>query len=119
MDALPFAYFREQLIPMLGLAAIEGMVHPKSTLDKLLFLFKYGSESHHLTVLISFVTLAILMVTRELRKRVKRLSRLPDVLLAVIITTSQCPLGSAVFKITCFTDMLLWSNSAVSLLQVA
>lgn len=81
----------EQLIPMLGLVALQHSLNPISTLDKALFLFNNAvSESHRLTAIVSFSALAILVALRKVKVACKRywwIYRVPEVFLVVVIST--------------------------------
>ncbi len=82
----------EQLIPMLGLTALEHTVKPETTLEKILFLVEYGfTHTHRLTAFISACALGSLVVLRMLKVslcRYKWVARVPEVLFVVIISTS-------------------------------
>jgi hypothetical protein len=87
----------EQLIPMLGLTALEHKLNPQSTLEKILFLVENGfTRSHGLTAFISAMALAALVMLRMLKaslRRYKWVARIPEVLIVVIVSTSRfhCP----------------------------
>ncbi|VDC07868.1 unnamed protein product [Peniophora sp. CBMAI 1063] len=84
----------EQLIPMLGLVALEHKVNPETTLQKFLFLVEYGfTHAHKPTVLLSFISFAILVAIRNLKRFVSHipiLYRMPEVLLVVLGSTFLC-----------------------------
>ncbi|KAI0262199.1 sulfate anion transporter [Gloeopeniophorella convolvens] len=81
----------EQLIPMLGLVALEHTVKPETTLEKILFLVEYGfTKSHHLTAVVSACALLSLVVLRMLKaslRQFKWIARIPEVLIVVIAST--------------------------------
>lgn len=84
-------YLREQLIPMLGLVALQHKMNPHSTVEKAVFLFDNAvMHSHILTTVISFSALGILVVLRRLKGVFKNywfIYRLPEVLVVVIVST--------------------------------
>lgn len=66
ITAIGFVIFVDQLIPELGLgeqASDTGASHG-TTVEKLLFVFRYGRESHGLTAAVSIVSFAIIMIFR-------------------------------------------------------
>ena len=82
----------EQLIPMFGLTALEHVVQPKSTLEKLFFLLEHAfTRAHELTTLISFGALGVLVGFRMFKQAFKRywfIYRLPEVFVVVVASTS-------------------------------
>lgn len=82
-------YHREQLVPMIGLVALENKMNPESTLDKIIFLLEFSWSDHHKpTMLISFGALLVLIFMRSLKGYFRRIERLPEVLLVVVLSTS-------------------------------
>ncbi|KAF5384491.1 hypothetical protein D9757_006434 [Collybiopsis confluens] len=84
----------EQLIPMLGLVSIERVVHPATTIQKLLFLIEYLPEANFHTTVISFVALGALVILRWFKRLPvfkKRgwwwVYRMPEVLVVVVVST--------------------------------
>ncbi|KAJ8076838.1 hypothetical protein PM082_001261 [Marasmius tenuissimus] len=78
----------EQLIPMFGLVALEHALHPESTIEKLLFLIERAPTHLHVpTTVISFSTLAVLVLLRTIKGWWKPLLRVPEVLIVVIFST--------------------------------
>jgi hypothetical protein len=82
---------------MLGLTALEHKVKPETTLEKIFFLVEYGfTKSHSLTALVSACALAALVTLRLLKaslRQFKWITRIPEVLIVVIVSTSTslCP----------------------------
>jgi hypothetical protein len=89
----------EQLIPMLGLTALEHKLKPETTLEKIFFLVEYGfTKAHRPTSFVSACALASLVTLRMLKaslRRFKWITRVPEVLIVVIVSTSYdlCPLS--------------------------
>jgi hypothetical protein len=85
-------YHREQLVPMIGLVALENKINPESTLDKIIFLLEFSWSDHHKpTMLVSFGALLVLIFMRSLKGYFRRtwwIERLPEVLLVVVLSTS-------------------------------
>lgn len=80
ISAIGFVIFVDQLIPELGLAHLAsktGSVSHGSTVDKLGFLFSNLDHVHKLTAIIAGVSFVLIMVFRELKRRM--LSRYPGV----------------------------------------
>lgn len=77
---------------MLGLVALERMVHPSTTLEKLLFLIENVKNSNPTTTIVSFGALGTLVVLRFIKGIFKNywfIYRIPEVLLVVVVSTSQ------------------------------
>ncbi|KAJ3810813.1 sulfate anion transporter [Lentinula aff. lateritia] len=81
----------EQLIPMLGLVPLERLLHPATTIEKLLFLvenmFTHGNST---TAIISFVALGTLVLLRFIKGCFKKywfIYRIPEVLVVVVVST--------------------------------
>jgi len=85
-------YYREQLIPMFGLVALENKMNPESTLDKIIFLLEFSwSDYHKPTMLVSFGALLVLIFMRFSKGYFRQtwwIERLPEVLLVVVLSTS-------------------------------
>ncbi|KAH9976090.1 sulfate anion transporter [Lactifluus volemus] len=81
----------EQLIPMLGLTALEHKLKPETTLEKIFFLVEYGfTKAHRPTSFVSACALASLVTLRMLKaslRRFKWITRVPEVLIVVIVST--------------------------------
>jgi hypothetical protein len=86
-------YHREQLVPMIGLVALENKMNPESTLDKIIFLLEFSWSDHHKpTMLVSFGALFVLIFMRTLKGYFRRtwwIERLPEVLFVVVLSTSM------------------------------
>ena len=83
----------EQLIPMLGLVSLQHALNPHSTLEKLVFLIDNAfMHAHHLTAVVSFGALAILVCLRKIKQCFPKywfIYRLPEVFLVVVVSTSK------------------------------
>jgi hypothetical protein len=83
---------------MFGLVALEHTLHPASTLEKMLFLVEnVFTHYHRPTTIISFASLAILVVSRAFKNRFREywwIYRLPEVLLVVVVS-----IGMSAFRI--------------------
>ncbi|THU89763.1 sulfate anion transporter [Dendrothele bispora CBS 962.96] len=81
----------EQLIPMFGLVPLERIVHPSTTLEKLLFLIENMFTHYNLaTTVISISALAVLIFMRLFKNMFKKywfIYRIPEVLVVVILST--------------------------------
>jgi hypothetical protein len=84
---------------MLGLTALEHKLKPETTLEKIFFLVEYGfTKAHRPTSFVSACALASLVTLRMLKaslRRFKWITRVPEVLIVVIVSTSYdlCPLS--------------------------
>ncbi|KAI0048797.1 hypothetical protein FA95DRAFT_995286 [Auriscalpium vulgare] len=91
VSAVAVVILIEQLIPMLGLVALEHQLNPQTTLEKMLFLLEHGfTNMHKPTAIVSAGALAALVVLRALKRVVTRpkwLARVPEVLVVVIVST--------------------------------
>ncbi|KAL1305333.1 hypothetical protein AAFC00_002231 [Neodothiora populina] len=80
ISAIGIVILVDQLIPEMGLSALVehagGAAHG-SSMDKIIFLVNNGSHAHRLTCAVSFGAFAIVMVFRELKRRLQ--PRLPSV----------------------------------------
>ncbi|GJE94663.1 sulfate anion transporter [Phanerochaete sordida] len=81
----------EQLIPMLGLTSLQHSLNPHTTLEKFIFLIEnaYG-HAHHLTTIVSFTALAILVLFRKFKQFFPKywfIYRLPEVFIVVVVST--------------------------------
>lgn len=93
ISAIGIVILVDQLIPEMGLNTVakgsEAASHG-SSLDKMLFLFRHGHEAHKLTSIVSFTTIAIVMVLRELKRRLqprmKWVAYIPDRFLVVVFS---------------------------------
>ena len=77
---------------MLGLVTLEHSLKPETTLEKIFFLVEYGfTKAHHPTAFVSACALVSLVVLRMLKaslRQFKWVTRIPEVLIVVIISTS-------------------------------
>ncbi|KAF5357340.1 hypothetical protein D9758_005947 [Tetrapyrgos nigripes] len=91
ISAVAVVILIEQLIPMFGLVPLERVVHPATTLEKLLFLIEnMFTHRNPFTTLISFASLATLIFMRLFKNMFKRywfIYRIPEVLVVVILST--------------------------------
>lgn len=83
----------DQLIPEMGLdtaAAHSASAAHGSSLDKLLFLFRHAHEAHKLTCAVAFSTIAIVLVLREIKRRLQPrmgwIAYFPDRFLVVVFS---------------------------------
>lgn len=92
-DMLTRQFISEQLIPMFGLTELEHTLNPQSTLDKFIFIVdNLFSHTHRITAIISFSALFALVLLRSFKGAFKRywwIYRVPEVLVVVIISTSE------------------------------
>jgi len=99
----------EQLIPMLGLVGREHEVNPHSTMEKFMFIVENAAtHEHRPTTLISFGSLLILVILRNLKhtRLVQKywfIHRIPEVLVVVIVSTI-------------LSDKLHWDDLGVAIL---
>ncbi|KAI0002285.1 sulfate anion transporter [Russula compacta] len=91
VTAVAFIILIEQLIPMLGLTALEHTLNPQSTLEKIIFLVEYGfTRAHGPTSFISACALVALIMLRMLKASLRRfrwVQGVPEVLIVVIVST--------------------------------
>jgi MFS superfamily sulfate permease-like transporter len=94
ISSIGIVIFIDQLIPEMGLddiAAETGGSHG-SPLDKLVFIMRNIGNSHKLTCIVSFTSLGIALVLRELKRRLSTISKLgwvvyfPDRFLIVVLS---------------------------------
>lgn len=74
ISAIGITILVDQLIPEMGLERVardSQAVQHGSSLDKILFLFRHGDDAHRLTCAVSFSTIIIVLVLRELKKRLQ------------------------------------------------
>lgn len=73
---------------MLGLTAIEHIVNPETTLDKVGFLFNHVlSHTHRTSACVSGGALIALILLRYLKRHFHYIRRLPEVFVVVAIST--------------------------------
>ncbi|KAJ5480542.1 hypothetical protein N7530_006051 [Penicillium desertorum] len=92
ITAIGFVIFVDQLIPELGLAehAKESGVSHGTSVEKLIFIFRYARECHGLTAIVSIVSFCVIMVFRTLKKmlvpRIPQVIYFPDRFLVVALS---------------------------------
>jgi MFS superfamily sulfate permease-like transporter len=116
--------FSEQLIPMLGLVALEHKMNPQTTLEKILFLVEYGlTRAHRPTAVISAIALVALIMLRMLKaslRRFKWVARIPEVLIVVIVSTSTfhrpsiCLIHNSIFAV--LSNEFHWDDDGIAIL---
>lgn len=90
ISAIGFVIAVDQLIPELGLARIaaETGVSHGSSVDKIEFIIRNLGRAHKLTVIVAFVSFALMLVMRELKKRLQPrhnwVAYIPDRFLTVV-----------------------------------
>lgn len=93
MIDLAHSPYSEQLIPMLGLVALEHKLNPHTTPEKILFLVENGfTRAHRPSAFVSVIALIALVMLRMLKaalRRYKWVTRVPEVLIVVIVSTSM------------------------------
>jgi MFS superfamily sulfate permease-like transporter len=94
--------FIEQLVPMLGLAAVLahppfGGQTPHRPIDKLAFIINNISRTNRATAILSFSSLAILIIARSIKARVvtrpggRWVKYVSEIFLVVAGTTGKLP----------------------------
>ncbi|TGO48077.1 hypothetical protein BCON_0252g00050 [Botryotinia convoluta] len=93
ISAIGFVIMVDQLIPEVGLAALAdemGGVAHGSSVDKLGFLIRNASKAHKLTCVVAGVSFIIIMIFREMKKRLQprypSVAYIPDRFLVVVIS---------------------------------
>ncbi|KAK6600377.1 sulfate transporter [Botrytis cinerea] len=93
ISAIGFVIMVDQLIPEMGLAALAdemGGVAHGSSVDKLGFLIRNASKAHKLTCVVAGVSFIIIMIFREMKKRLQprypSVAYIPDRFLVVVIS---------------------------------
>lgn len=94
ISAIGFVILVDQLIPEMGLSKLvagNGDVQHGSSIQKAVFIFTHLSDAHKLTCIVSFTSFGIILVTRELKKRLQprfpSVAYLPDRFAVVAIYT--------------------------------
>lgn len=88
----------EQLIPLLGLSALEREMHLSSAppIEKLIFVIQNVHNTHRLTACISLVAFCLLILAKIYKPRVSKrmpwVTFVPEVLIVVAVAT--CKSGS-------------------------
>lgn len=93
ISAIGVVIFIDQLIPVLGLSTAakvaEGVKHG-STADKLSFVITHLNDAHTLSAVVGVVSFAVIMVFRELKKRLQprypSVAYFPDRLFVVVLS---------------------------------
>lgn len=93
ISAIGIVIFVDQLIPEMGLSEVaahtNGVAHG-STLDKAIFIVRNIHRAHGLTCAVSFGAFAIILVCRELKKRLQprypSVAYIPDRFLIVVLS---------------------------------
>ncbi|KND87061.1 putative sulfate transporter [Tolypocladium ophioglossoides CBS 100239] len=98
ISAIGFVIAVDQLIPELGLGDLAddlGVSHG-SSVDKIRFIVENAREAHHLTAAVSGISFLVIMICRELKKRLEpRLPSvvfIPDRFLIVVASAVLCAL---------------------------
>lgn len=93
ISAIGITILVDQMIPEMGLdtaAAHSQAAKHGSSLDKIMFLFRHGHEAHRLTCAVAFSTIAIVLVLRELKRRLQPrmhwVAYVPDRFLVVVLS---------------------------------
>ena len=93
ISAIGIVILVDQLIPEMGLdkpAAHSVAASHGSSLDKILFLFRHAHEAHRLTCIVSFSTIAVVLVLRELKRRLEPrlhgVAYIPDRCIVVVLS---------------------------------
>ncbi|KAJ5511542.1 sulfate transporter [Penicillium expansum] len=92
ITAIGFVIFVDQLVPELGLAeyAKETGVSHGTSVEKLIFIFRYARECHGLTAIVSIVSFSVIMMFRTLKKmlvpRIPQVIYFPDRFLVVALS---------------------------------
>ncbi|KAG5717290.1 putative sulfate transporter, partial [Termitomyces sp. T112] len=107
ISAVAVVILVEQMIPMFGLVALQKIVKPETTIEKILFLLENAfTKLNPVTTMISFSALGVLLVLRNIKNSFKKywfIYRVPEVLIVVIVSTFL----SAEFR---------WDNDGVDIL---
>lgn len=93
ISAIGVVIFVDQLIPEMGLdtaAAHSASGAHGSSLDKIMFLFRHASEANKITCAVAFGAFAIVMVLREIKKRLQPrtpwVAYIPDRFIVVVLS---------------------------------
>jgi hypothetical protein len=109
---------------MFGLTALMRAAHPEHTFEKVLFIVEHAfTQSKWLTTTISFTALGSLVALRSFKHLFKNtwwIYRLPEVLIVVVVSTSEPLLASLFCLLTCFYPVLSsefhWDKDGVDIL---
>jgi MFS superfamily sulfate permease-like transporter len=93
ISAIGVVIFVDQLIPEMGLdtaAAHSASGAHGSSLDKIMFLFRHSSEANKITCAVAFGAFAVVMVLREVKKRLQPrtpwVAYIPDRFVVVVLS---------------------------------
>ncbi|OQN97828.1 hypothetical protein B0A48_16138 [Cryoendolithus antarcticus] len=92
ISAIGIVILIDQLIPEMGLdsTAAHSQAAHGSSLDKIMFLFRHVGEANKITCAVSFGAFAIVMVLREMKKRLQpripSIAYIPDRFLVVVLS---------------------------------
>ena len=93
ISAIGIVILVDQLIPEMGLdtaAAHSAQAAHGSSLDKILFLVRHARDAHRLTCCVAFTTIAVVLLLRELKRRLQPRLRwvayVPDRFLVVVFS---------------------------------
>jgi MFS superfamily sulfate permease-like transporter len=93
ISAIGVVIFVDQLIPEMGLdtaAAHSASGAHGSSLDKIMFLFRHASEANKITCAVAFGAFAVVMVLREVKKRLQPrtpwVAYIPDRFVVVVLS---------------------------------
>ncbi|MCJ1428439.1 hypothetical protein MMC29_006349 [Sticta canariensis] len=96
ISAIGFVILVDQLIPEMGLTKRASMVHisHESSVEKLMFLMRNARYAHGLTCAVAFGSFAIIMVLREIKKRLQprypSVAYVPDRFMIVVLSAILC-----------------------------
>ncbi|KAI0394132.1 sulfate transporter 4.1 [Xylariaceae sp. FL0594] len=101
ISSIGIVIFIDQLIPVLGLSktarGVPGVLHG-STVEKLQFVLSHLGDWHQLTAVIGLVAFAVIMVLREVKRRLQPrfpgVAYFPDRLLVVVLSATLAYLMS-------------------------
>lgn len=93
ISAIGITILTDQLIPEMGLTTVaqeSDAAQHGSSLEKIMFLFRHGHEAHKLTCAVSFSTIAIVLVLREMKRRLQPrmgwVAYIPDRFIVVVLS---------------------------------
>ncbi|KAL7806399.1 sulfate transporter family domain-containing protein [Trichoderma aethiopicum] len=96
VSAIGFVIAVDQLVPELGLAdlAEEQGVNHGSSVDKIAFIFNNVGATHKLTFAVAGVSFVVIMVFRELKRRLEKrypgVAYFPDRFIVVVVSAILC-----------------------------
>lgn len=92
ISAIGIVIIVDQLVPEMGLGnvAAHSTSSHGSSLDKIMFLFRHGGDAHKLTCIVSFSTIVIVLVLREMKRRLQPrmnwVAYIPDRFAVVVVS---------------------------------